>query len=244
MPSHPAHHPPASEAGFTLIELLVAMVAALALSGALMAFLITTIDQQNAVSSQTYTTRQGEIGMSQFVRDLRDAQSNPVAVNATWPLGNRTPVVITYTMGVAAGFTANLYTAPAGGCDGTTGASGSPCFAVSWSCTAGGSCKRTCTAPTAALASGPCKVSSPPAVLEITGVTSAAITPLDSSSNTIGTAAGGIPPGASGSFSFPSYVSVVLTLKTISQSDSGQAYTLRGSSPVVLQQGVNLRNWS
>jgi prepilin-type N-terminal cleavage/methylation domain-containing protein len=240
MPSHPTHCTRASEDGFTLVELLVAMVAALTLAGALMAFLITTVDQQNDVSSQTYTTRQGEIGMSQFVRDVRDAQSNPVAVSATWPLGNRTPIVITYTGGATAGFTANFYTAPAGGCDGTTGAGGSPCFAVSWSCTAGGTCARTCTSPTAALASGPCKVSSPPAVLEVSGVTSAAITPLDSNSNTIGTAVSGVPPGSS----FPSYVSLILTLKTISQSDSGQTYTLRGSSPVVLEQGVNLRNWS
>ncbi len=244
LPNRPAHRSLGSESGFTLVELLVAMVAALTVTGALMGFLITTIDQQNSISSQTFTTREGEVGLSQFVRDFRDAQSNPVAVSATFPLGNRTPVVITYTSGATAGFTASFYTAPAGGCDGTTGASGSPCYSVSWSCTAGATCTRTCTSPTAALVSGPCKSSSPPAVLEARGVVSAAIKPLDSTGATIATAAGGVPPGTSPSYSFPSYVSLALTLSTISQSDTGATHAARGSSSTVLEQGVNLRNWS
>ncbi|MEA2370388.1 MAG: hypothetical protein QOH12_782 [Solirubrobacteraceae bacterium] len=244
LPNDPAHRSRGSESGFTLVEMLVAMVAALTITGALMGFLLTTVDQQNSISSQTYTTRSAEVGLSQFVRDFRDAQSNPVAVSATWPLGNRTPVVITYTSGATAGFTASFYTAPAGGCDGTTGATGSPCYAMSWSCTAGGSCTRTCTSPTAALASGPCKSSSPPTVIEAAGVSSAAIKPLDSSGNTIATAVSGVPPGTSPAFSFPSYVSLTLTLTTISQSDTGATHTLRGSSSTVLEQGVNLRNWS
>jgi type II secretory pathway pseudopilin PulG len=247
MPKLPANTPLRSEDGFTLVEVLVATIAALVLAGALMTFLITTIDQQNAVSSQSVATRQGEVGLAQFVRDFRDAENNPVATSGTYPLANRTPVVITYTTGSAAGFSASFYTAPAGGCDGS---STSRCDQVTWSCTAAsggvpGSCTRTCTAPSAALAAGACAfgaaVHSEP---EVTGLAAATITPTDASGNPITTAVSGIPPGMGPSY--PSYVGVSFSIETISQSDTGTppTHTVAGSSNVMLSGGVNLRNYS
>lgn len=242
--------------GFTLIELLVAMVASLVIAGTLMTFLIFTIDQQNAVSSQGFTTRQAETGLAQLQEDLRAAENNPVAVSATWPLGNRTPVVITYTTGATAQFTASFYTAPTGGCDGTTGASGLPCNQVTWSCTAAagavpGACTRTCVAPTAALAAGQCTVAGADHAVEISGLSSATITPCITGGATtackatgtaIPTAVSGTPPGSPPSF--PSFVNLSFSLETISQSDTGGTHTVPGSSLVPLEGGVNLRNWS
>ncbi|HEY5195577.1 MAG TPA: prepilin-type N-terminal cleavage/methylation domain-containing protein [Solirubrobacteraceae bacterium] len=224
--------------GFTLIELLVAMAAGLVLAGGLMTFLIVSIDQQDGVSSRTFATRQAETGLALFTRDIREAQNN---ADSTATLGNDTPVVITYTTGVSAAFSASFYIAPAGGCSGAT-----TCDHLTWSCTAAsggvpGSCTRTCVAPTAALASGSCTVAGNQQS-EVAGVSSATITPTGTTGNTIGTAISGTPPGSPPSF--PVYVAVNLAVEAISQNDPNAKVVVRGSGTAAVTTGVNLRAWS
>jgi prepilin-type N-terminal cleavage/methylation domain-containing protein len=70
------------EAGYTLIELLVAMAAALIVVIGPMLFILTSIHQQNAISSRAVAARQAETGLEQMVRDLREAMTQDASGNA------------------------------------------------------------------------------------------------------------------------------------------------------------------
>ena len=224
------------ETGFTLVEVTVAMTVGLVLAAALMAFLVSSIHAGNGIASRTFSVTRAETGFAQLTRDLREAQnlpdssgtlSNGVNVN------NDSPVVITYTTGATAHFTASFYLP-------NTTTSTAPGQAVTWTCTAlnvtvYGTCTRTIGSATAT---------------EITGVTSATITPMAADGTTIATAtltgpAGSqlaTPPGSPPQY--PSFVSVALTVAPISASDTTDTHVVAGSTPITLQAGVNLRAWS
>jgi type IV pilus assembly protein PilW len=69
------------ERGLTIVELLVAIVIGLVVAGGLMAWLITSIKQQNVVSSRSFAARQAQTGLEQLTRDLREAMSQDTAGN-------------------------------------------------------------------------------------------------------------------------------------------------------------------
>jgi prepilin-type N-terminal cleavage/methylation domain-containing protein len=71
------------ERGFTLVELLVAMVIALIVGAAGVAFMVVAFHQQNAISSRTTATNQAEQGLEQLVRDLREATTGVTISNPT-----------------------------------------------------------------------------------------------------------------------------------------------------------------
>jgi prepilin-type N-terminal cleavage/methylation domain-containing protein len=70
------------EAGFTLIELLVAMAAALIVVIGPTLFIVTSIHQQNSISSRAVAARQAETGLERMVRDLREAMTQDASGNA------------------------------------------------------------------------------------------------------------------------------------------------------------------
>jgi type II secretory pathway pseudopilin PulG len=72
-----------SEHGFTLIELLVYLLLSIVVMGAVVAFLIVTFQQQNAISSRTVATSQSEAGLEQLVRDVREAITSVTVSNPT-----------------------------------------------------------------------------------------------------------------------------------------------------------------
>jgi prepilin-type N-terminal cleavage/methylation domain-containing protein len=220
------------QAGFTLVEVLVSMVAGLVVAGALMAFLISSIRTSDGIASRSASVRQAESGFAQLTRDLRAAQSLPNS-SATLANGvnvsNDSPVVITYTTGAAAHFTATFYLPNTA----TPSAVGT---AVTWSCTAQngavyGKCTRQQGSATAT---------------EINGITSATITPTASSGSTIATATpnGGIatPPGTPSQY--PTFVAVTLKVVPISQTDATGTHGVAGAAAIPLEAGVNLRAWS
>ncbi len=220
------------QAGFTLVELLVSMVAGLAVAGALMAFLVSSIRTSDGITSRAASLRQAENGFAQLTRDLREAQNLPdsAAVLANGVnVANDSPVVITYTTGATAHFTAKFYL-PDVATPTTVGA------AVTWSCTAkSGSTYGSCTRQQGGVTA-----------TEISGITSATITPTASDGTTIATATtiGGIatPPGSPPQY--PTFVGVALSVSPISQADAAGTTAVLGSAPVPLEAGVNLRSWS
>jgi hypothetical protein len=218
--------------------MLASMVAALVLAGALMTFLVSSVRTQNGISSRSVSVRQAEVGFAQLTRDLREAQNIPDAgktlTNGSL-VNDDTPVVITYTTGSTAGFTATLYLPPTGGASPPTVGT-----KVTWSCTAAsGSTYGSCTRQQGATT-----------LTEITGVTSATITPTASDGTTIATAAlsgpagnqQATPPGSPPQY--PSFVSVAVNVIPISQSDTTGTKAVPGSAATALQAGVNLRAWS
>ena len=83
--------------GFTLVELLIAMALALVVVVGPLVFLITSIRQQNVVSSRTFASRQAETGLEQLTRDLReamtqDASGNPLSVTVSNPTSATTAI--------------------------------------------------------------------------------------------------------------------------------------------------------
>lgn len=226
------------ENGFTLVEMLASMVGALVLAGALMTFLVSSFRTQNGISSRSVSVRQAEVGFAQLTRDLREAQNLPDAgktLSNGSVVNDDTPVVITYTTGSAAAFTATFYLPPTGGASPPTAGT-----QVTWRCTASsGTTYGTCTRQVGAVTS-----------TEITGVTSATITPTASDGTTIATAtlagpAGSqqaTPPGSPAQY--PSFVSVAVNVIPISQNDATGTAAVPGATATALQAGVNLRAWS
>lgn len=207
------------------------MVAGLAVAGGLMAFLVSSIRTSDGISSRSASVRQVESGFAQLTRDLREAQNLP---NSSATLGgvkvsNDSPVVITYTTGASAHFTATFYLPNAA----TPTVAGT---AVTWTCTAqSGSTYGSCTRQQGATT-----------ITEITGVTSATITPTASDGTTIATAtpsgAFAVPPGSPSQY--PTFVAVTVNAVPLSQTDSTATHAVVGSTALALQAGVNLRAWS
>lgn len=60
------------ERGFTLVELLLVMALSIVVVGGPLAFIITSIDQQNASSSRVAAVEQASAGLAQLTRDIRE----------------------------------------------------------------------------------------------------------------------------------------------------------------------------
>ncbi len=224
------------ESGFTLVEVMVAMTVGLVLAGALMSFLVSSIHAGDGIASRTFSATRVEAGFAQLTRDLREAQNLPDSAGALSngvKVNDDSPVVITYTTGSTAHFTASFYLP-------NTTTSTLPGSAVTWTCTAAsGTVYGTCTRAVGSVTA-----------TEITGVTSATITPMASDGTTIATAtltgpAGSqlaTPPGSPPQY--PSSVSVALNVVPISANDKTDTRAVTGSTAITLQAGVNLRAWS
>jgi Tfp pilus assembly protein PilV len=95
---------------------------------------------------------------------------------------------------------------------------------VTWTCTAEASCTR--------------KAGGGTAVTQLTGVKSATFRPLASSGSELSSGA-----GANGSY--PSSILMTLSVKDISQLDREHSHTVEAvKNPIVVQDGVDLRNYS
>lgn len=226
----------AAEGGFTLVEMLVAMVVALLILGALESFIVLSLKQTNTTESQAVATQAAQGAMQQLTNDVRQAQNIPDAAAANSEV-NDAPVVISYTTGAAAGFSAKLYIPTSG-----STAQGT---AVTWTCTAAagaslGSCTRTVGAATRT---------------EISGVISATITPQSASGATLGSCVGdptgnaAVLPACSGVVQtgspnavYPSNVQLSINVSTVSLNVRTQ--TVSGvSHGLTLNDSVQLRNY-
>ncbi len=79
-----------AQQGVTLVELLWYIILSLVVVVAPLYFIVTSIRQQNTVSSRTSAARQAESGLEQMVRDLRqamsqDASGNPLSITVSNP---------------------------------------------------------------------------------------------------------------------------------------------------------------
>jgi type II secretory pathway pseudopilin PulG len=115
------------EVGFTLNEMMLAMVLAVIVVAAPLTLIITSLNQQNAVSSRSVAAREAQVGLAQLTRDLREAQNITDSAGA-----NTTPVALT-TSGGAATLTFYL---PTAGSPSTAGSQ------ITWTCTPSADCTR------------------------------------------------------------------------------------------------------
>jgi type II secretory pathway pseudopilin PulG len=216
----------AGERGFTLIELLVAMVGALVVAGAAMAFLMTSVDQQNAASSRTAATSQAESGLEQMVRDLRNAMYE-TSTNAT------AGYAVTVSTNATADTTSLSFDIPTSTSSGETTASDGTGVPVVWTC------------PSAAEAAsyiGSCtrSVNGGSARTLINGVQSVTFTPYNSS----GTSLGALTGTTTTSDTDPSSVNITLDVQDVSQLDNTASHTVKGVvNPIVIQTAADLRNF-
>jgi prepilin-type N-terminal cleavage/methylation domain-containing protein len=216
-----------AEAGFTLTELLVAMAAGLVVAAAAMAFLIVSIDQQNSASSRSAATTQGDAGLEQMERDLRNAMYETTASPST-------TYAVTVSTNAGAKTTSMTFDIPASTGSGVTTASDGTGVAVTWTCPSSaeaagyvGACTRT--------------VSGQSARTLISGVQSASFLPLDSSGT-----AHSLSGATSSSYTDPSTIDISLDVQNVSQSDTTHATLVRGPSapvPIVLATSADLRNF-
>jgi Tfp pilus assembly protein PilW len=202
--------------GFTIVEVLIASVLALVVVVAPLTFLITSLKTQNAISSRAFAARQGQNGLEQLTRDLREAISTDTT-GASYSVTVTNPTTST---------TAISFEIP-GGATGATGAYGivpDASEAVTWTCpstgaSSAGSCTRTIGSYSR---------------VEITGVNSATFTPTGSTGATMSLPA-----------TNPTYINVALSLQVTSQLDHAQTHVAQGvQNPVLVQGGIDLRNES
>jgi Tfp pilus assembly protein PilW len=208
----------ADECGMTVIEVMVAAVVGLIVAGAAMAFLITSLDNQNTVASRASANRQAEAGLERMVSDLRQAMSQDASGNA---------LTATVATSAAAGTTSLVLDVP-NGTDYTTYQQ------VTWTCPSGaqssaniGTCYRK---------AGTTGVNQP----LITGVQSVSFVPVDSSgvAHTLSTS-------ADASYADPASVAITLELQVVSQLDNSGSHLARGSSSLIpVSTTVDLRNFA
>jgi Tfp pilus assembly protein PilW len=141
--------------GVTLVELLFYIGLSLVVIVAPLYFVITSINQQNNVSSRTSAARQAEAGLEQMTRDLRQAMSQDGSGNAlSVTVSNPTSATTAISFDIP---TPGNVTSPQ---------------AVTWTCpSTGASSVGTCTR----------KVGSGASEAEITGVSSVTFAPISSS---------------------------------------------------------------
>jgi Tfp pilus assembly protein PilW len=195
------------ERGFTVIEILLYAALSLVVIVGPLLYLLTTIRQQNSVSSRAYTARQAEFGLEQMVRDLREAMASD-STGASLNLTVSNPTTST---------TAVSFYIPTPGSDTTA-------QQITWTCpstgaTSAGNCTRTVGSSSR---------------IEIVGVKSATFAPTSAS-------------GASMTLTAtnPAYLGITLNVQITSQLDSSQSRAVSGvSNPVVVQTGVDLRNFA
>jgi Tfp pilus assembly protein PilW len=110
--------------GFTLIEVLFVATLGVVVIAAPLDFMVQSLKQQNVTSSRAFAERQGQTGLQQLDRDLREA----VNQNAT-----STPSTVTLS---STSTTAKIaFSLPTAGNDTTP-------IAVTWTCTNGAGCVR------------------------------------------------------------------------------------------------------
>jgi hypothetical protein len=222
-----------SEQGWTLIEQLWWIILGAIVAGGVMIFVIVSLHQENAVSSSAFASQSAQVGLQQLTHDFIQAQNLPDATAANGT-GNDTPVVINYT---GTGFTAVMYLPVSGSV--STGTQ------ITWSCVAQSSTTQgTCTRTVGGVST-----------IEINGVISAAITPIDSSGNTIGSCAGdphnsvlsacsGVSHSSTAQAVFPTSLALSLQVSTISQADAAQTHTVAGTSQgEAFNTSIQLRNY-
>jgi Tfp pilus assembly protein PilV len=194
------------ERGFTVIEILLYAVLSLVVIVGPLLYLLTTIRQQNAVSSRAYAARQAEFGLEQMVRDLREAMSSD-ATGASLNVTVSNPTTST---------TAISFYIPTPGSDTTK-------QQVTWTCpSAGASGAGNCT-----------RTIGSSSRTEIVDVKSATFSPVNQS-------------GASMTLTAtnPAYIGITLNVQVTSQLDASQTTAVSGvSSPIVVQTGVDMRNF-
>jgi type II secretory pathway pseudopilin PulG len=66
----------ACERGFTLVELLVAIASGVIVVGGAVLFMVVSFRQQNSISSRAIASSQAQAGLTQLVRDLREAMTS------------------------------------------------------------------------------------------------------------------------------------------------------------------------
>jgi Tfp pilus assembly protein PilW len=137
--------------GFTVIEVLLVAVLGVVVIAAPLDFIVQSLKQQNVASSRAVAERQGQAGLQQLTRDLRDAvNQNATSTPSTATLSSTaTTHTISFSLPTASS---------AGNTDSTP-------IAASWTCTNGAGCIRQIGANKN---------------LEITGVQSASFTGYDS----------------------------------------------------------------
>jgi prepilin-type N-terminal cleavage/methylation domain-containing protein len=114
--------------GFTLIEVLFVAVLGVVVIAAPLDFMVQSLKQQNVVSSRAVAERQGQAGLQQLVRDLREAvNQNATSTPSTVTLSS---TATTHTISFS------LPTASSAGSTDTTP------LAASWTCTNGAGCIR------------------------------------------------------------------------------------------------------
>jgi type II secretory pathway pseudopilin PulG len=145
----------ACEGGWTLIELIWYIVLSLIVVVGPLYYMVTSIRQQNVVSSRAAATKQAETGLEQMVRDLRQAMSQDAS-------GNALSVTVSNP---SSSTTAVSFDIPTPGSDSTP-------QTITWTCPS-----------TGASSAGSCtrQVGSGSAAAEITGVKSVTFTPSSSS---------------------------------------------------------------
>jgi type II secretory pathway pseudopilin PulG len=205
-----------SEGGFTLIELMWAIVLTLVVVVGPLAFLVTSINQQNNISSRAFAARQAQTGLEQLTRDLRgainqDSSGNTYSVTVSNPSSSTTSISFDIP-GTATGAT------------GPYGIIPDAVQVVTWTCpSTGASSIGSCTRTIGAVAR-----------TEIAGVVSATFTPNDSGGATM------MLPATN-----PSYVGVTLSVQVTSQLDAGRTHRVIGiGNPILVQSGIDLRNQS
>ncbi|MDQ6779312.1 MAG: prepilin-type N-terminal cleavage/methylation domain-containing protein [Actinomycetota bacterium] len=213
------------ERGLTLIELVIAMVLTLVIAGAAMTFMIVTLHQENVVASRSFATRQSEVALQRLTRELRQAQD----ILSTSTGSDTTPVNVTYGGGTSS---VSFYLPAAGSTAAGT--------LVTWTCTTNANCTRTACAASVVVANACPTGSSTVTITELTGVSSATITPFGASGTQLASGAGsGANP------SYPSLVNITLQTNPLSQAGTTHTSLATGlTTPIIVQDGVALRSYS
>jgi type II secretory pathway pseudopilin PulG len=210
----PSHTSASGEAGFTLVELLVVVGVAVFLIAGIGDLVLVSVRQADTASSRTVAARQAEVFLARLTREVRQAQY----IQNSSTGANETPVNVTYSGSSGSMSSSVSFSLPKAGSTGKG-------TQVTWSCTANASCTR--------------QEAGGATVTELTGVGSATFKPYGSSGVELASGAG------AASSSYPSSVLINLSVKQISQQDSGQTHTVAtAASPIVVQDGVALRNYS
>jgi type II secretory pathway pseudopilin PulG len=204
----------ADEAGFMFTEFIVAAAIGLVLAAAMGSFLVTSLRSANAASSRTIAARQAEVFLARLTREVRQAQN----IRNTVTGANTTPVNVVYGGSV----TSVSFFLPKAG----SSASGSE---VTWSCsTTTSKCTRS--------------VAGGSTVTQLSGIESATLTPYSSKGSVLASGAGA---AIAASPQYPSSVQITLKVQDISQLDTEHTHVVPGvEKPIVVQDGVSLRNYS
>jgi Tfp pilus assembly protein PilW len=211
-----------SEHGFTLIELLVAMVTAVVVLGGLLTFIITSLDQGNTIASRSAAVQQAQAGLNQLTQDLGEAIGSDAVTLSQESKGITAP-------GTTEECTTTTCTVLS--FDIPNAGSSDAAESVAWTCPY----VPPASLPTANVGSCTRQVggSSGAAIAEMTGIESVAFFSGSSSTTPLTSA------------SDPAYLGIAVDAADISQRNPTGTVSVSGmTSPIVIQTGVDLRNFS